>query len=1415
MAIPGQSALTNILEVKELKLTYQPLLLVEIQFTDGEVLRLSTENLDSNQNGVQYAGHDWHPRILSPSVGTVQELTDNGIVQAPQVTLQLADADKELWTQYEVLKGFKGAKMTVKFVFADLESGTFSEDFLVKFVGVCNAPSEANEEGMSVTASNILNLSNINTPFVPISRRCPWVFPANKAQRVSAAVDEDSDQYHCGYSPDVTDGDAAGGTAAARGNLDPLTGLPFKSCDYTWESCIARLGDVALPNSDYVGPVQIEQDQNGRHTGRFGGIRFDPPSSWRGRAFLSGQTEEAINNPNDAKFRDFFPMIYGTTFVEPPVMNVVGEANSTRLEVAICPGLLHDGSATAGPIQMVLVNDFVVPHQSVSTDVLMAWGWVSYGGRDGHCNKNAIYAGKGDPYGGIACIQISVPRKVSDSSAIPKVRILTNGPKVRVWNSDDITDFDREFTNNNAWCLADLLTWCNVPATKLDLNTFLAAAEVCDVDTVYTDLAGRETTHKRYQTGLALRERSSAADVINKFLAGFKAVLSVSTNTDDTSGQLQLHIRQTLADQQPEPIPGSNDDEAVISADGSTEEEEDGFVAYTFDETNILRESDSRDSKSTFRIQQRPYSDTPNRVSIQFQDQDYFYTSDSLTVVDSRDIGRSGQEVSGGISALGVVNFDQGKRALQTLLAEQYRGNPRSGIDVDFDGFVDNDSGGTWFVEFETTFKAVHLKVSQIVSVSYAKYGLEDQLFRITAISVNDDCSRIKLRLHWHEDDWYLDSYGQAPDPLLQAARRHRLLRPPFGWCPNTEAPLGGDPMFDPTERTFGIAQVYETAADSSSIAKIRIKGKLPVNTYSSLISPPYAPQGSYDIAGGYDDWRAIVAGEYWLAMAGVDADGLFTPPSHPIAKVVAESDGGVLNLPNVYWQENTAGWRLYAGRNPNKMSLQASGEGVPLDVSFQQYLFANEAPPDVMFNFFRFKAKKIWHPGVFNLTISAVSGNTLTFTGQTFVDDEWENYAASILGSYNSDAYLPQWNFIVLSNTGDTITTGIDGVVPSEGDTLESLGVKAGDMFVMRSHARVVTDTTISDPKIVNSIPNYGTSVGIAGATNESPVVIETAAPHPYESGDTLLISGVVGNSGANGQFQITVIDSTHFSLDTSEGTGDYTRSGRATKVVYGLVPDAEIGKLVMVISSVGRGQIRKVIGNTEDTYTLAGDAWLVEPQATSIFIVVEDAWLVSQDTTPVINNDPTLDVITEIGIDNLLDQFLWVQAFTCSNEGKESVDNDSPAREIFAFGSIGSNITVYEKATWNLSVLRPLAVGIDQAPHFIVKQAGHPFSVTAKAKVAPEGGDIHIDIIYIDPFDLTYGTIFGDGVTHGWPINDPGPVHLVIPEGSTEIVFQNEIWPGFYFNVDGELYVNVYQVGGNNTTKQEITVVCKWSID
>lgn len=71
-----------------------------------------------------------------------------------------------------------------------------------------------------------------------------------------------------------------------------------------------------------------------------------------------------------------------------------------------------------------------------------------------------------------------------------------------------------------------------------------------------------------------------------------------------------------------------------------------------------------------------------------------------------------------------------------------------------------------------------------------------------------------------------------------------------------------------------------------------------------------------------------------------------------------------------------------------------------------------------------------------------------------------------------------------------------------------------------------------------------------VSGATNATPVVL-TIGAHEFVAGDTVVVTGVGGNTGANGTWTITAVTSTTITLGNSVGNGVYTSGGYVARQV------------------------------------------------------------------------------------------------------------------------------------------------------------------------------------------------------------------------------------------------------------------------
>jgi hypothetical protein len=79
---------------------------------------------------------------------------------------------------------------------------------------------------------------------------------------------------------------------------------------------------------------------------------------------------------------------------------------------------------------------------------------------------------------------------------------------------------------------------------------------------------------------------------------------------------------------------------------------------------------------------------------------------------------------------------------------------------------------------------------------------------------------------------------------------------------------------------------------------------------------------------------------------------------------------------------------------------------------------------------------------------------------------------------------------------------------------------------------------------------------INITAATNASPIQITSSAAHGMSTGDWVFISGVLGNTYANGMWRITKVDNTNFTLIGSAGNAAYTSGGAMRRRNGSVIP-------------------------------------------------------------------------------------------------------------------------------------------------------------------------------------------------------------------------------------------------------------------
>ncbi len=889
--------MAGIPEIKERQILDTPLLLFDCELSSGEVHSWST-------HAVRFEGRDYQARVLQHNVFEMHAGSEEGIDAISKISISLANADS-FFSQVERSVGWKGARLTVRFVFFDLRHRAATSEAVVVFRGIANPPEEVTETVFRLSFTNRLSLQRSFLPEVRIQRRCPWTFPATSAQRQEAVRGGTKGRYspffRCGYSAGLTDG---------VGNLN--NGVPYAWCDYTRQSCEER--------------GMFDRDSAGNDTRRFGGIEF-VPAAVAVRSYGERGAHLSVPTENLARYNDFVPLIYGTAWLEPPVVFARNDGNLTRMEVLLGMGEIEG-------VLKVVVNGIEIPEGRAGAD-MTATGWynvVSLGGRTGGFNLDFTdKAGQplGDPYGSMAYMSVAVPNRISDGRALPRIEALVHGLKLETFDLNGIYSSYR-FTNNPAWVILDLLRRCGWGLEELDLKSFARTAAHCDELIEVQDLYGGVRQVPRYQCNLVVRKRRSAADLVR----GVRNAAGLYL-TYGAGGVLELHPEGSFALQQPTKPPGSN----------SVEPYNGGWPCYEFGDgttgfSGILRR---KSGEPALRLWSRTNAETPNRYSVEFQNEFNEYQQDSLSLVDVDDVLATAQEVSATLHALGIPNVSQAARLIRRQLDKDIRGN--------------------LFVEFETSVRGLGLKPGDLITLTYAKEGLIRQPFRILKVAVGANYRTLALTCQKHDDAWYDDrSLGEGPGEGRQPGSAVGLPRPLIGKILDED----GKPQFEIAEKAAGNSDGAVTVTLSVGFVP-PAKPEISRAGAPLLSLAPRIESGSGVLSGGQT---------LYYAVSGVDGDGAEGPLSFTVPAAIPSGGSNYsVTLRGLSFSRETASFHVYRGDSPSTLYRIASSVARASEFRDTGLPVILAGPPDENFDHARFYWRLELVP---EQAVSSASQNTI-----------------------------------------------------------------------------------------------------------------------------------------------------------------------------------------------------------------------------------------------------------------------------------------------------------------------------------------------------------------------------------------------------------------------------------------------------
>ncbi len=885
-------------ELKEQQAPPTPLFLFDCVLSSGTTERWST-------HAVTFSGNAYNARLLKHNLFQLRAGSNDGLDGSAKITVTLANADSH-FSEIERETGFKGSQVTITFLFFDLVGGVAASESRVVFRGTANPPQEITESAFTVTFNNRLSLQRIKLPEVQILRRCPWMFPADLAQREEAldggAAGKYSALYKCGYSADVSGG---------VGNLN--SGVAYTSCDFTRTSCIAR--------------GMFDQDSSSNVTARFGGLEFVPPQI-QVRAFGQKTTSLSAVLDNLALYSDPVPLVYGTAWYAPPIVFARNDGNLTRMEVLLGMGEIER-------VIMVIVNGIEIP-QAQSGVNMTGTGWwqvVTAGTRSGSFDPNFTDGSGnplGDPYGSMAMMSVVVPNAISNGQTLPSIQVLMDGLKLEQFSTSGVS-LGESFSNNPAWVLLDVLRRSGWLTTDVDLTSFASAAATCAAAIETTDLNGNTVAASLYECNLVIQDLYSGAEIAVGIKNGAALILTYANG-----GLLTLRVENTMALQQPSLPDGSN----------STEMLDGGWPAYEFSDGSADFSGLARNANGdpSIMLSAQLTASTPNRLTIEFQDEFNDYQQDSLSLVDVDDALLTQRLVTAAYSALGIPNFDQATRVLQLQLNQT------------IDGYQ--------YIDFETTVKGIGIAPGDLITVTYIKEGLARQPFRVTQLAPGRNYQTVQVTAQWHDDAWY-SSTGAAGTGTRRQSGSGGIPRPLVGTLIDSH---GLD--------QYGVTETTVEGSDGSFAVELAVAFTPPASPVSTGVTIPLVSlEAAVSTTGG-----TIAGGQtLYYAVSALDGSGGESGLSFSIpASIPAGTSTNEVTLSGISVSSGTSGLNAYRGPNPSDLLLIAPNIAVAttyIDTGAMPELIG---PPDENYDHANFYWREELQPEtVANVFSSTTIGNS------------------------------------------------------------------------------------------------------------------------------------------------------------------------------------------------------------------------------------------------------------------------------------------------------------------------------------------------------------------------------------------------------------------------------------------------------
>lgn len=883
----------TLLERKDLAVIPATAILCQIQPRGGETFYWATD--PCTHGALTYSA-----RLSQEQESVWKFSADLTAESAASMQILVANADG-LVSELRRTGALKGAQIKI---FAAVLNGQEVEDAQAVFTGIVDNALESDSRFAKIAALSRLNAIRSSFPPMRIQKQCAWAFPKNESERQQALSSGEDGRYspvfRCGYSA---------GLAGGFGNLDGAQ--PFTSCDFSRVSCEAR--------------GMFDKDAAQQVTRRFSGIEFVPPAiQVRGHGESSGRISSLVSI--DTRYNDVVPAVYGTGWMQAPVVFSRNDGNLTRIEILLGLGEIDE-------VIKVLVNGYEIP-KAVDGANMSGTGWfqvVTNGGRTGGFNLNfADGAGnpQGDPYGSLAMASVVVPNKISDGKNSPKVEVLMKGIRLPILDATGALTAT-EWSANPAWIVCDILRRCGWKLDELNLASFVETAAYCNGVVDLLDANGNARAGKRFETNLVLRRRYSLAELLRGIRLG--ALLRLGL---DAEGRIYLRPESTLAQQHASKALGSN----------ATEELQGGWPVYEFDDGKYGKHGLrlKPNGEADFAMSSKPSFDCANRVSAEIQDALNEFRQDSFSLADTDDIAERRQEIQQTLPVLGLPHLPQAIRIGQTWLNKSIAGNV--------------------YVAFRTSLRGIHLRPGDLVSITYEKHGLDRSIFRVLEVRISSRLDSVEITAQLHQDHWYSD------DPRIRYDRK-RL----YSWANRVARAV------IPLSASESLG--YDDNGQEK--AAVKIPFVRPVAPAEGVPVPLVSFQYTVSNSGG-----GLGPGNYYYGLTAVNSEGAESALS-TLIPVRIESSGAnhVVTLQALSVGGAATAMKVYRGTSPYQLQRIASSVALAAQFVDAGAAAGDQLPPDANYRKVQSYFRREFLPAQAADTFST---NTIGKAGLALTPDEW-----------------------------------------------------------------------------------------------------------------------------------------------------------------------------------------------------------------------------------------------------------------------------------------------------------------------------------------------------------------------------------------------------------------------------------------